>query len=337
MSDTRSKTLIGAEDASPRSQMWWAAISIAVVAIVIATTSILYLKPPGDRTYHLMLSESGNLRAGDTVRVAGIPVGKVADVSLRDDHVDVEFTVKSDVFLRDTTSVSVRMLTPVGGLYMALTPSGTQPLRGAIPQGRAQVPFLINDLVAGAVKVTDEIDTSALRSAMSATSDALATSPGAVRNSVTDMQKVVELFAAQKNQIQDLLSLSNEYPGAIRDNKALITEVIRAYAILGPSTVATQDKVKILADSTAILVATVFDFMSGPYQQKLEPLLPPLVDARNMSREMLDWANQVTEELRTTLMSLGELAGPEGKALVDQSGFTTRLPEVCLPVPGRTC
>ncbi len=99
MSDTRSKTLIGSEYASSRSQMWWAAISIAVVAIVIATTGILYLKPPGNQTFHLQLSESGNLRAGDTVRVAGIPVGKVLGLTLEDDHVDVEFTVKNDVFV----------------------------------------------------------------------------------------------------------------------------------------------------------------------------------------------------------------------------------------------
>ncbi|MGP3708864.1 MlaD family protein [Gordonia paraffinivorans] len=337
MSDTRSKTLIGAEDASSRSQMWWAVISIAVVAVVIATTTILYLKPPGNQVFHLTLSESGNLRAGDTVRVAGIPVGKVLDVSLADDHVDVEFSVKDDVFVGDTTSVAIRMLTPVGGLYMALMPSGNQPLRGPIPQDRAQVPFLINDLVADAVKVTDKIDTSALRSAMSETSKALERSPGSVRSTVTDMRKVIELMAEQKNQISDLLALSNEYLGAVRDNKALITEIIRAYATLGPSTVATQNEVRVFADSTAVLVATVFDFMSGPYQRKLEPLLPPLLEARNASREMLTWVDQVTDELRTTLENLASLAGPEGKALVDQSGLTTRLPDVCLPVPGRTC
>ncbi|MFE0748956.1 MlaD family protein [Gordonia sp. NPDC058843] len=337
MTDTRSKTLIGAEDASSGSQMWWATISIAVVALVVATTTFLYLKPPGDNTFHLAVSESGNLRAGDTVRVAGIPVGKVLGLTLRDDHVDVAFSVSNDVFVGDTTSVSVRMLTPVGGLYLALMPSGGEPLREAIPQSRAQLPFLVNDLVSSAVGVTDDIDTDALRTAMSATTRALDGSPGAVRGSVTDMQKVLELFAAQKNQIRDLLSLSNEYLGAVQDNKALITEVIRAYAILGPQTVAAQEKVRVFADSTVILVGVIFDFLAGPYQDKIEPLLPPLVEARNLSREMVEWTDQVADQLRSTLLSLGELAGPEGKALVDQSGLTARLPDVCLPVPGRMC
>ncbi|ATD69217.1 MULTISPECIES: MlaD family protein [Gordonia] len=337
MSDTRSKTLIGSEYASSRSQMWWAAISIAVVAIVIATTGILYLKPPGNQTFHLQLSESGNLRAGDTVRVAGIPVGKVLGLTLEDDHVDVEFTVKNDVFVGDTTSVSVRMLTPVGGLYLAMMPSGTNPLREPIPQSRAAVPFLVNDLVKSAVEVTDEIDTRALRDAMSASSDALAGAPGSVRSTVTNMQRIIELFAEQKNQITDLLSLSNEYVGAVLDNKALITEVIRAYAVLGPSTMASATETKIFADSTSVLVGVVFDFLSGPYQQKIEPLLGPVVEARNLSKEMEDWSTQVVDQLRATLLSLGELAGPEGKALVDQSGLTTELPDVCLPVPGRIC
>ncbi|OLT45676.1 mammalian cell entry protein [Gordonia sp. CNJ-863] len=337
MSDTRSKTLIGAEDASSRSQMWWAVISIVVVAVIIATTSILYLKPPGNQTFHLTLSESGNLRAGDTVRVAGIPVGKVLGLELRDDHVDVEFTVKSDVFVGDTTSVSVRMLTPVGGLYLAMMPSGAKPLRAPIPQDRAQVPFLVNDLVADAVDVTDQIDTGALRNAMSATAGSLDAAPGAVRNTVGDMQKIVELFAAQKNQIQDVLSLSNEYMGAVRDNEKLLTEIIRAYSILGPNTVASQEKVRIFADATAALIAVIFDFLSGPYQEKVEPLLPPLLEARDLSRQMMEWTDQMAAQLRTTVTSLAELAGPEGKALVDQSGLTTPPPDVCLPVPGRTC
>lgn len=337
MSDTRSKTLIGAEDASSSSQMWWATVSIAVVAILIATTSILYLKPPGTQTFHLTLSESGNLRAGDAVRVAGVPVGKILGLDLREHHVDVEFSVTSEVFVGDTTSVSVRMLTPIGGLYLAMMPSGTEPLREPIPQTRADVPFLVDDLVSNAVDVTDQIDTDALRDAMSASSVALGDAPGAVRSTVTDMQEVIELFARQKNQIEDLLSLSNEYLGAVLDNKSLITEVIRAYAVLGPSAIASAEETKIFADSLSILVGVIFDFLSGPYQQKLEPLLPPLVEARNVGRDMVGWSTQVVDQMRNTLLSLGELAGPEGKALIDQSGLTTRLPDVCLPVPGRTC
>ncbi|MEY1677576.1 MlaD family protein [Gordonia sp. ABKF26] len=337
MSDTRSKTLIGAEDASSSSQMWWATVSIAVVAILIATTGILYLKPPGTQTFHLTLSESGNLRAGDAVRVAGVPVGKILGLGLREDHVDVEFSVTSEVFVGDTTSVSVRMLTPIGGLYLAMMPSGTEPLREPIPQTRADVPFLVDDLVSNAVDVTDQIDTDALRDAMSASSVALDDAPGTVRSTVTDMQKVIELFARQKNQIEDLLSLSNEYLGAVLDNKSLITEVIRAYAVLGPSAIASAEETKVFADSLSILVGVIFDFLSGPYQQKLEPLLPPLVEARNVGRDMVGWSTQVVDQMRNTLVSLGELAGPEGKALIDQSGLTTRLPDVCLPVPGRTC
>lgn len=101
---------------------------------------------------------------------------------------------------------------------------------------------------------------------------------------------------------------------------------------------ASATETKIFADSTSVLVGVVFDFLSGPYQQKIEPLLGPVVEARNLSKEMEDWSTQVVDQLRATLLSLGELAGPEGKALVDQSGLTTELPpDVCLPVPGRIC
>lgn len=328
---------LGAEHASPRTQTVWALLTVVVVTVVLATVGVLYLRPPGYVTHTVLLPEAGGLHGGEGVRVAGIPVGRVLSLRLRDDDVEVEFSVKSSVRLGDATGADVRMLTPVGGLYIALTPAGAGSLHGAIPAARTHLPFAVADIVAQSHSVTERVDLGALRADMSGAAAALSGAPDSIRRSVTDLGKVVELLAAQKQQIEQLLGISDEYLAAVGNDRAMLIEVLHAYALLGPQIVAVREKVRTFADATATIVATLFDFLAGPYAAKVEPLLPPLEQTRDDAGRLLAWTDQVTGELTDTLSALGRLAGPDGKALLDQSGLTVAPPDVCLPVPGKAC
>ncbi|MFC8046212.1 MlaD family protein [Nocardia sp. NPDC057353] len=333
----RSAMTFGAEEATPRSQLIWALLSVVVLTVGFATVGVLYLRPPGSVTHHLSLPESGGLKPGDGVRIAGVAVGRVLSVELADAHVDVAFEVDAAHRLGDATAVDVRMLTPVGGLYLALLPAGDGVLHGAIPAERARLPFVVNDLLPETVRVTDRADTAALRATLEGSAAALTGAPGAVRESVTALSTVIGALAEQRTQVQDLLSLSNEYLATVHDNEQLATEVIRAYAILGPQIVAARSKVEIFADKVTAVVGLLFDFLSGPYAEKLEPLFFPLEESRDLSVRLLADTDRMIDALTGTLGQLAAVAGPEGTALIDQSGLTVQRPDVCLPVPGAGC
>lgn len=327
----------GAEDADPRSQMWWAICGLATAALVLGVVAVLYLHPPGTSTYRLEVAESGGLAAGDDVRIAGIPVGKVESLVLADDHVDVTFTVDSAHFVGDETSVAVRMLTPIGGLYLALEPAGRRPLTEPIPPGRATLPFLVDEMFQEADAVVEDLDTGILRTALDASASVLAESPDAVRSTIADLESVMTLLSEQKGQVESLLALSNEYLGTANDNQALALEIIRGYAVLGPQIIAAQGDVKIFADGLAGLSGMLFDFLSGPYAEKVEPLLPPLEEAADRSAELTAAVDSMMNSMTATLTGLAALAGPEGQALIDRSGLLVERPDVCLPAPGMRC
>lgn len=327
----------GSEDADPRTQMWWAVAGFAVLAVVLGIVLALYLRPPGTSTYHLVLPESGGLAVGDEVRIAGVPVGSVTSLGLADDHVDVAFTVDSEHPVGDRTSVSVRMLTAIGGLYLAVHPDGREPLRDTIPPERATLPFLVNDLFQEADAVVEQLDTEALRTALDKTAATLSESPGAIHTTVTDLESVVSVLAQQKTQVEGLLSLSNEYLSTVNANQELAVEIIRGYAVLGPQIIAARDDVKVFADGLAGLSGLLFDFLSGPYAEKVEPLLPPLEAAGDQGAQLLASVDSVMTSMTETLTGLAGIAGPEGQALIDQSGLTVVRPDVCLPMPGTRC
>ncbi|PPI99625.1 MlaD family protein [Nocardia nova] len=327
----------GAEDVGPRGQMRWALGGLAVFAVIAGIVLALYLRPPGTSSYHLELPESGGLVAGDDVRIAGVPVGSVRSMTLADHHVDVTFTVRSRYRLGDLTSVSIRMLTPIGGFYLAVHPEGSKPLTGSIPAERATLPFLLGNLYEKSDAVVTRLDPNALRTALDKAAAVLTESPGAVRSTVEDLESVATVLSKQKTQIENLLALSDEYLRTADDNKDLAVEIIRGYAMLGPQIVAARNDLQVFADGVANLSGLLFDFLGGPYAEKVEPLLPPLEQAGDRGAELLKSVDSMMSSMTATLTGLAKIAGPDGQALIDRSGLTTPRLDVCLPVPGKQC
>lgn len=333
----RRSLSLGGEEVATRVELVWALVSVVVLAVAFGAVGVLYAHPPNSSAYRLLLPETGGLEPGDEVRIAGVPVGRVSAVELGSQTVEITFTVDSGQHLGDKSSVDVRMLTPVGGLYLAVLPAGSRPLHGPIPAERARLPYVVSDLVEQTTEIAGRVDTGALRATLEAASAAVTDAPGTVREAVSSLGVVVEAMAKQRDQVQGLLELSNEYLAAARRNETLTTEIVRAYAVLGPQIVAARDEVEIFADKITAVVGLLFDFFAGPYQESLEPLFFPLEHSADTGRELLASADAVLAEFRHTLRSLAALAGPEGQALVDQSGLTVRRPDICLPVPGRGC
>ena len=125
-------------------------------AIMVVLTGALFAifgqyRTGSTNSYSAVFADASSLRPGDSVRVAGIRVGTVHDVTLRDDNtVLVDFDADRDVTLTSGTKVVARYLNLVGDRYLDLVdgPGSTriQPPGSQIPAERTE-PAL--DLLAG--------------------------------------------------------------------------------------------------------------------------------------------------------------------------------------------
>jgi phospholipid/cholesterol/gamma-HCH transport system substrate-binding protein len=108
-----------------------------------------------DRTgYHAVFSNISGLKSGNFVRIAGVEVGKVGDLTLhRDGTVTIDFTADKGVRLSEGTKAVVRYENLIGDRYLALEEGPGPPRRLApgatIPLARTSPALDIDALIGG--------------------------------------------------------------------------------------------------------------------------------------------------------------------------------------------
>lgn len=131
----------------------FALVTIAATALLAATIVNISFTP--EDTYHAVFTDVTGLETGDDIRVAGVRVGQVEGIRIKDRTLaEVTFTVSADRPLLAGTRAVVRYRNLVGQRYVALTEGAgdaTARLRpgGTIPLSRTQPALDLNALLNG--------------------------------------------------------------------------------------------------------------------------------------------------------------------------------------------
>ena len=181
--------------------------------------------------YSAVFADASRLESGDTVRIAGIRVGTVGDVSLQPDRkVLVKFNTDRNIKLTDGTKAAIRYLNLVGDRYMELvdSPGSTRllPAGAQIPLDRT-APALDLDLLLGGLKPViqglNPQDVNTLTTSLvqilqgqGGTLESLFSKTSSFTNSLADNNQVIEqLIEDLKNTLDTLSKDGDEFGGAI--------------------------------------------------------------------------------------------------------------------------
>lgn len=322
------------DDVSRRAQLGWAVGVVVVVVALTVVLTVLYLRPPGRSEYRATMSETGGITTSTDVRVGGIPVGKVLDIHLGDNQVDVRFSVDSSIFLGDQTSLQVRMLTVVGGSYVAVIPAGDKPLGSTpIPVTRTAVPYSTAEVLDAAAGIASGVDSEQLRKTTTAATDALNGSPGALRGIIDSVQDLTDLVNRQQGQIKALARLGNEYSRAVVDRKDMLVQMIRRIDAVVPTLLGYKDRGIATYNALDTIVRSVGGLLGTPYTTRVRPLLEQLTGAAAQSKSVADRMDVAIRDLRTISDKLATIVSPTGVT----TGVTGQAPSYCIPIAGRTC
>jgi phospholipid/cholesterol/gamma-HCH transport system substrate-binding protein len=115
-------------------------VSAVVTSIVIS--SLLDIDTHAATGYVARFTNASGLQPGDTVRIAGVEVGKVSGVSLEGRHADVAFSVDDTQHLTTATRAAIHFENLLGERFLAILPgrrpAGPLPAGGVIPVSQTQ-------------------------------------------------------------------------------------------------------------------------------------------------------------------------------------------------------
>jgi phospholipid/cholesterol/gamma-HCH transport system substrate-binding protein len=191
-------------------------IKFGIFAVIMALLTVFLFFTFGQyrtgstNSYTAVFTDASRLAAGDTVRVAGIRVGTVTDVSLDSDHqVLVGFDADQKIKLTEGTNAAIRYLNLTGDRFLDLVdaPGSTRlmPAGAQIPVDRTQPALDLDLLLSGLKPVIQGLkpqDVNALTSSL------------------------VQVFQGQDGTLDSVLAKTSSFTNTLADNNQTVEQLI---------------------------------------------------------------------------------------------------------------
>lgn len=324
------------EDTKQRREMRLGLLGTAALVVLLIAAGLIYVLPIGKHTYTADLTDAQSVKVGDQVRVAGIPVGSVKSLQLQRKKVRMTFTADDDVHLGNQTTLEIRMLTAVGGHYIAVFPAGTKPLgRKTIPADRVRLPYSLVQTMQDAATPIDQVDGDTLRKNFATLQDSLDSSPDSLRHMTSAMEGFVGILDRQNSEISKALEVMDEYLTTIDQNRSLLGTFVRQIGLLETESLDKQAEISEALRIAGELLSRIAA-VEPAWREVLQPVVDKLLEALPELKDLGARMSQATTaigDLRARLQTAMTAQGP----VLDQSDVTLTAPSLCVPVPGRGC
>jgi len=297
-------------------------IKFTVFGLIMALlTAFLFVVFGETRTgatqgYSAIFDDASRLEAGDTVRIAGIRVGTVQDVSLQADRkVLVKFDTDRNTVLTTGTNAAIRYLNLVGDRYLELvdTPGSAKilPAGAEIPVQRT-APALDLDLLLGGLKPViqglNPQDVNALTASLvqilqgqGGTLESLFSKTSTFTTSLADNNQVIEQLIDDLRTVLDTLSKDgDEFSGAIDRLDQLVKGLSEDRDPIGDAITALDNGTASLAD----LLGQARPPLAGTVDQ-----VSRLAEILDSDKERFDATIQRLPEIYRKLARVGSYGG----------------------------
>jgi phospholipid/cholesterol/gamma-HCH transport system substrate-binding protein len=315
-----------------RNPTLWGVAAMVMVTTLALVAALLYLSPPGQKMVAFYTDDAASVHAGDQVRIAGVVVGKVKDLSLESNQVRVRAQIDRDAFVGDQSQVQVRMLTVVGGYYVNIVSLG-EAMLGArtIPVERVTMPYSLMTTLADASKITEHVDPKPINDSLDEIQGGL---KGENVNSLSALidagNSLTSTIEKQRGQLSAILNLSDEYIGALSNFGGQLKDMVLKISILEQTLVLYGKgfslSLKGLGDITEAL---------GPvgvfYMNHRETFLEKVRNWQLKARMWADRSGVIVRGLR--------LVEHKIERVLDAQNARPELlaTDLCIPVPGSPC
>lgn len=261
----------------------------------------------GGKVVKAYFAESGGLKKGNEVRVAGVKVGKVTGIALDGDKVVVSFRVKG-VSLGDQTTAAVDVKTLLGQKYLAIDPAGTKPLQHPIPTDHTTTPYDVNAAFSDLATDVGQIDTGQLEKSLDTLSAAFKDTPASVRSMVSGLTALSKTISSRDTQLAELFAKTSSVTKTISNRDDELAKIVDNGNDLLTVLDQRRDAIKQMLQGTAALATQV----SGLVHDNQKQLTPAL--------EKLDKVSEILQQNQDNLDAAVQKIGPYYRMLTSAMG-----------------
>jgi phospholipid/cholesterol/gamma-HCH transport system substrate-binding protein len=294
---------------SERNPFWIGLIGLIVLASVFFLTFNASSLPiiGGGTTYHARFAEAAGLSEGDEVRIAGVKVGKVTDITLAGDTVDVEFKVK-DAWIGDQSVAAIKIKTMLGQKFLSVDPQGSEELEAGKTITHTTTPYDVTLALGDLSKKVDAINTPQLEKSFRVLADTFRDTPKSVRQMVDGLSRLSHTVASRDQELATLLDATSEISGTLKTRNGDIEALLRDGNLLLTELDNRRESIRALLRGTERLAVQVEGLVA---------------DNKDSLRPALDNLSRVTEILQANerhINSALKMVGSYYSVLASASG-----------------
>lgn len=312
-------------------------VGLVVIVAALAATAMAYLNPTDQNGYTAHLANSGGVRVGDQVRIAGIPVGKVTSIRLDAAVVEMKFDVERSVVVGSESTLDVKLLTPLGGHYVALDPKGVIPLgRNVIPPQRVTLPFEVNDIIQAATPLIKEVDGQVIHDTFTEVANAANKYPDAIRDLLQSANALTTSMSKSTNDFHRSLDFANNGLRAMVAGRKQLITLVEQLDILGRAY--TSKSVDII-EFFGLLneLARILDRITVFYGREIAPIVNGLEDITDTLVAHPDRWGQALDGLGQSLNIVMPMLSGNGVVIDQHKQRLAPGQDLCLPNIMRNC
>lgn len=185
-------------------------VVLALLLVVAANAERLPLIG-GGTIYRAEFGDVSGLAKDAEVRVAGVKVGHITGMDLKDDHVEVSFTA-GNIWLGDRTGAAIKLGNLLGEKYLSLDPLGAHKLESsaAIPRNRTVSVMDVTTVLQEAGRTAGGIDTRQLAQSFQVLSETFRDTPGEVQGAMRGLSALSTTISSRDADIRRLVDNTNQ-------------------------------------------------------------------------------------------------------------------------------
>lgn len=263
--------------------------------------------------YQALFTEAGGLTPGNDVKVSGMTVGSVSDVSLDKGKALVTFTVDGKVRLGSQTTAHIRTGTLLGERTLALEPAGDDRVKPlyVIPLSRTSSPYSLTEAVSEFTANTADTDTASVNQALDTLSDTIDRIAPQLGPTFDGLSRLSRSLNGRDESLGRLLKSAADVTGVLSERSGqLNTLILNANDLMGVLETRRYAIVSLLANTS--VVARQLTGLVHDNEQELAPTLQKL----NAVYEMLE---RNRDNIAKALSGLAKYQVTQGEAV--NNGF----------------